>query len=188
MAFNDSDVFKIIEGASYTLQIENDPELKRYLDDLIAKNGDEIAFGDILPAFRDAQDVWGGKITSVTLDGDTFLLYYREDLFKDPGERAAFKAKYGYELPDPPITWKQVVDLAQFFSFIEKQFQVKKYSGDFSVPADGLRARIHPSYSPGKIPPGFRDFFRGDTPGTETRPPAIGNDRGTTDISPHRFP
>ena len=35
--FNDSDVFKIIEGASYTLQIEDDPELKRYLDDLIAK-------------------------------------------------------------------------------------------------------------------------------------------------------
>ena len=34
--FNDSDVFKIIEGASYTLQVEDDPELKRYLDDLIA--------------------------------------------------------------------------------------------------------------------------------------------------------
>ena len=35
--FNDSDVFKIIEGASYTLQVEDDPELKKYLDDLIAK-------------------------------------------------------------------------------------------------------------------------------------------------------
>jgi DUF1680 family protein len=35
--FNDSDVFKIIEGASYTLQVEDDPELKRYLDDLITK-------------------------------------------------------------------------------------------------------------------------------------------------------
>ena len=35
--FNDSDVFKIIEGASYTLLVEDDPELKRYLDDLIAK-------------------------------------------------------------------------------------------------------------------------------------------------------
>jgi len=34
--FNDSDVFKIIEGASYTLQVEDDPELKEYLDDLIA--------------------------------------------------------------------------------------------------------------------------------------------------------
>ena len=35
--FNDSDVFKIIEGASYTLQVEDDPELKKYLDDLITK-------------------------------------------------------------------------------------------------------------------------------------------------------
>lgn len=35
--FNDSDVFKIIEGASYSLQVEDDPELKLYLDDLIAK-------------------------------------------------------------------------------------------------------------------------------------------------------
>jgi len=35
--FNDSDVFKIIEGASYTLMVEDDPELKKYLDDLIAK-------------------------------------------------------------------------------------------------------------------------------------------------------
>jgi DUF1680 family protein len=35
--FNDSDVFKIIEGASYTLQVEDDPELKRYLDNLIVK-------------------------------------------------------------------------------------------------------------------------------------------------------
>ena len=35
--FNDSDVFKIIEGASYTLALKPDPELDRYLDDLIAK-------------------------------------------------------------------------------------------------------------------------------------------------------
>jgi DUF1680 family protein len=35
--FNDSDVFKVIEGASYSLQIHPDPELKKYLDDLIVK-------------------------------------------------------------------------------------------------------------------------------------------------------
>jgi DUF1680 family protein len=35
--FNDSDVFKIIEGASYSLQVNPDPELKEYLDDVIAK-------------------------------------------------------------------------------------------------------------------------------------------------------
>ena len=35
--FNDSDVFKIIEGAAYSLSTHPDPELERYLDDLIAK-------------------------------------------------------------------------------------------------------------------------------------------------------
>lgn len=35
--FNDSDVAKVIEGAAYTLAIHPDPELDRYLDDLIAK-------------------------------------------------------------------------------------------------------------------------------------------------------
>lgn len=35
--FDDSDVFKIIEGASYTLHVQYDPELDRYLDTLILK-------------------------------------------------------------------------------------------------------------------------------------------------------
>ncbi|MGD2294664.1 MAG: glycoside hydrolase family 127 protein [Candidatus Aminicenantes bacterium] len=35
--FDDSDVFKIIEGASYSLRMNPDPELDQYLDDLIAK-------------------------------------------------------------------------------------------------------------------------------------------------------
>jgi len=35
--FNDSDVFKVIEGAAYTLALEPDPNLDAYLDDLITK-------------------------------------------------------------------------------------------------------------------------------------------------------
>ncbi len=35
--YNDSDVFKVIEGASYSLNIHPDPELEKYLDDLIVK-------------------------------------------------------------------------------------------------------------------------------------------------------
>ncbi len=35
--FNDSDVYKIIEGASYSLQVHPDEKLKKYLDDLIFK-------------------------------------------------------------------------------------------------------------------------------------------------------
>ena len=35
--FNDSDVFKVIEGAAYSLSLHPDPELDAYLDDLIGK-------------------------------------------------------------------------------------------------------------------------------------------------------
>lgn len=35
--YNDSDVFKIMEGAAYSLQQNYDPELDKYLDDLITK-------------------------------------------------------------------------------------------------------------------------------------------------------
>jgi DUF1680 family protein len=35
--YNDSDVFKVIEGAAYSLAVQRDPELEAYLDDLIAK-------------------------------------------------------------------------------------------------------------------------------------------------------
>lgn len=35
--FNDSDVYKIVEGAAYSLMLTPDPELESYLDDLIAK-------------------------------------------------------------------------------------------------------------------------------------------------------
>ena len=35
--FDDSDVFKVIEGAAYTLAVQPDPKLDSYLDDLIVK-------------------------------------------------------------------------------------------------------------------------------------------------------
>ncbi|MFC2155268.1 glycoside hydrolase family 127 protein [Acidobacteriota bacterium] len=35
--FNDSDVYKIVEGAAYALHVRSDPELGKYLDELIAK-------------------------------------------------------------------------------------------------------------------------------------------------------
>lgn len=38
--FNDSDVYKVIEGAAYSLTIHPDPALERYCDELIAKIAD----------------------------------------------------------------------------------------------------------------------------------------------------
>ena len=35
--FNDSDVFKVVEGAAYALEVHPDPELERYIDGIIEK-------------------------------------------------------------------------------------------------------------------------------------------------------
>lgn len=55
--FNDSDVFKIIEGAAYALQIAPDPELEAYIDDVIDKIGN-------------AQEEDGYLYTARTIDPD----------------------------------------------------------------------------------------------------------------------
>lgn len=53
--FNDSDVFKVVEGAAYSLALAPDPALDSYLDDLIAK-------------FAGAQEPDGYLYTARTID------------------------------------------------------------------------------------------------------------------------
>jgi len=82
------------------------------LDDYMQK--EDPLWGDIHVGFRDWENTYGGKVYSLTWDGDVILLYYRKDLFEDQNEKAAFKAKYGYDLA-PPQTWDQYNDIAEFF-------------------------------------------------------------------------
>jgi len=56
-----------------------------------------------------------GRILGLTVATSTPTLAYRKDLFADPREQAAFRAKYGYDLA-PPQTYKQFLDVAQFFT------------------------------------------------------------------------
>ncbi|WP_438317262.1 ABC transporter substrate-binding protein [Candidatus Caldatribacterium sp. SIUC1] len=42
-------------------------------------------------------------------------MFLRQDVYDDPTEQAAFKAKYGYDLK-PPTTYKELYDQAEFFT------------------------------------------------------------------------
>lgn len=55
-----------------------------------------------------------GKFYFVPYMNEIAGLLYRKDLFEDPKEQAAFKAKYGYALA-PPQTFAQYRDAAEFF-------------------------------------------------------------------------
>ncbi|MGB5255043.1 MAG: extracellular solute-binding protein [Sedimenticolaceae bacterium] len=86
-----------------------------YLAEMPDEYRDSDAFDDIHPAYRERLMTWDGKWIAATVDGDLFSGYYRKDLFGDPENQAAFRARYGYEL-FPPDTWEQYRDIAEFFN------------------------------------------------------------------------
>jgi multiple sugar transport system substrate-binding protein len=56
-----------------------------------------------------------GTYWAYPTEGDADGWAYRKDLFEDPAEKDAFKAKYGYDL-DVPQTYAQLKDIAEFFT------------------------------------------------------------------------
>jgi ABC-type glycerol-3-phosphate transport system substrate-binding protein len=57
-----------------------------------------------------------GKMDTLPLTHwNSQCLFYRKDLFENATEKAAFLARYGYEL-SPPQTWQQLLDTAEFFT------------------------------------------------------------------------
>lgn len=57
----------------------------------------------------------GGKSYGFNNWNYNMIYWVRKDLLSDPGEKAAFKKKYGYELA-PAKTFAQVMDIAEFFT------------------------------------------------------------------------
>jgi multiple sugar transport system substrate-binding protein len=55
-----------------------------------------------------------GDVYIVNMDGDEQVWVYRKDLFEDPKEQKAFKAKHGWDLQFPE-TWEQLDQVADFF-------------------------------------------------------------------------
>ena len=85
------------------------------LDAYVDRYGYREELRQIAPTFRDNWMVANGKIYAFPDDGDVLILYYRKDIFADPGNRTAFAAKYGYELA-PPKTWKQFGEIGGFLT------------------------------------------------------------------------
>jgi len=83
------------------------------LDEFIAADPD-IAW--VLPVYRGPIVNWAGHVYAVPVDGDCHIFYYRKDALENPDYQAQFKEKYGYDLPVPPRTWKEVKDIAEFFN------------------------------------------------------------------------
>ena len=57
----------------------------------------------------------GGSYVGMPAWANAEILFYRKDMFADPKEQSAFKAKFTYDLA-PPKTWQQFRDVAVFFT------------------------------------------------------------------------
>ena len=73
------------------------------------------SYDSMPPALRQLYS-WDNVGYGVLNDADGQVLYYRRDVLNDPANQTAFKAALGYDLPIPPQTWQQVLDIARFFS------------------------------------------------------------------------
>lgn len=67
-------------------------------------------------------EMWG-----LPQEGDAQVLYVRQDLFSDPAEMAAFKAEYGYDLPQTFEDWEKTTfteyeQMCEFFTRPDEDF------------------------------------------------------------------
>lgn len=87
----------------------------RPIDELMASGRFPRWSYDAMPASLRNLYTWNGVGYGVLNDADGQILYYRRDVLTDPEWQAAFKEAAGYDLPVPPRTWQQVLDIARFF-------------------------------------------------------------------------
>ncbi|MBN1837505.1 MAG: sugar ABC transporter substrate-binding protein [Spirochaetales bacterium] len=84
------------------------------LDDYIKKDPPEDWPNAFPKGLLSIQTV-NNKLYGLPCHDGPIMLYYRKDLFQDPQEKSAFKAKYGYDL-QPPETWDHFLDMTRFFT------------------------------------------------------------------------
>lgn len=70
---------------------------------------------DIIDAMWDASGEWKGEYYGVPANSCVGFFMYRQDIFEDPTEQAAFKEQYGYDL-EVPTDWDTYMDVAEFLT------------------------------------------------------------------------
>ena len=71
---------------------------------------------------------YGNKIYGYPYTGLTAYLCYRKDMLNDPKNKREFKARYHHELA-APTTWKEYMQLAEFFNRPQEHFYGTYISG-----------------------------------------------------------
>jgi multiple sugar transport system substrate-binding protein len=75
----------------------------------------ELMVSDIPEGVRKKNE-FGGKTYSMLVDNDNMFLFYRKDIFAEQRWRDAFSEATGHELPTPPRTIPDLIEVARFFA------------------------------------------------------------------------
>jgi multiple sugar transport system substrate-binding protein len=70
---------------------------------------------DLFPRWWHEIGWYNGKLYGYPFTNLTMYVCYRKDLMNDPREQAAFRAKFGHDM-HPPVSWKEYMELAEFFN------------------------------------------------------------------------
>lgn len=112
-------------------------DLIRPVDDLAASGKFPRWSYDAMPPPLRALYTWEGQGYGVPNDADGQVLYYRRDVLGDPKWQAEFRQALGYDLPVPPSTWQQVLDIARFFTG-------KNFDDGDALPDHGMVLHLKP--------------------------------------------
>ncbi len=88
-------------------------EAQRHLQHLVLSQGRHLPAGLAVALRRISGRL--GRVLRPAANQDAYGLTYRKDLFEDPKEKEAFKAKYGRDLAVPQ-TYQEAKEVAEFFT------------------------------------------------------------------------
>jgi multiple sugar transport system substrate-binding protein len=86
------------------------------LDDSALRDPDFDPWTDYIPETLAFSSVEDGKIYGLPYHFIPRFMVVRKDIAACPDEQAAFKAKYGHDMPITPDTWQEFREVAEFFT------------------------------------------------------------------------
>ena len=87
------------------------------LQDLVDRDiDDELLAWDDIPDGIKRKNSWGGQTYTYIVDNDNQTMFYRKDILGDPKWQEAYNSATGKDLPNPPQTLPEFIEVAKFFS------------------------------------------------------------------------
>ena len=86
------------------------------LQELIDRDAEDelLAWADIPDGIK-RKNSWGGQTYTFIVDNDNQTMFYRKDILGDPKWQEAYNDATGKDLPNPPQTLTEFIEVAKFF-------------------------------------------------------------------------